>query len=48
MYRSKLNRDLETSFGVHDLPLLEVASRGRKPGVRYGLSLDRERIRVVL
>ncbi|MDO8724305.1 MAG: CRISPR-associated ring nuclease Csm6 [Syntrophales bacterium] len=48
MYRSKLNRDLERSFGAHDLQALEVASRGRKPGARYGLALDRERIRVVM
>jgi CRISPR-associated protein (TIGR02584 family) len=48
MYRSKLNRDLEASFGAHDLHSLEIASRGRKPGVRYGLALDRERIRVVM
>ncbi len=48
MYRSKLNRDLKTSFGAHDLHILEIASRGCKPGVRYGLALDRERIRVVI
>lgn len=47
-YRSKIKRILEQGFGAHELKHLEIASVGRRPGVRYGISLDRARIRIVI
>ncbi len=46
-YRSKINRDLRRGFGgmaIHDL---EIASYGERPDTRYGLRLDKERIRII-
>jgi hypothetical protein len=43
-YKSKIRREL---FGPYELKYLEIASKGRSPGVRYGIGLERERIRVV-
>jgi CRISPR-associated protein Csx14 len=47
-YRSKIARILEKAFGAHEMKNICIDSRGRKPGVRYGLAIGRERIRVVL
>jgi len=47
-YRSKIARVLEKSFGAHEMKHIDIESRGRKPGVRYGLALDRERISIIL
>ncbi len=46
-YKAKIRRDLERGFGSYELKHLEITSQGRRPGVRYGIPLDRERIRVV-
>jgi CRISPR-associated protein (TIGR02584 family) len=47
-YKSKIRSDLEKGFGAHEMKQLEIISRGHRPRVRYGISLDRARIRVVL
>lgn len=47
-YKAKIRKELERAFGGQAADELEIASRGRRPGVRYGIALDRERIRVVL
>lgn len=47
-YKAKIRRDLEKGFGGHELKHLEILSRGKKPGVRYGIPLERGRIRVVV
>lgn len=47
-YKAKIRRDLEKGFGAHELKHLEIVSKGKKPGVRYGIPLERGRIRVVL
>lgn len=45
--RSKLNRRLLNSFGAVEKEYLELTSRGIKPGVRYGLQLEPEKIQLV-
>jgi CRISPR-associated protein Csx14 len=47
-YKAKIRRDLEKGFGAHELKHLEIVSRGKKPGVRYGIPLERGRIRIVM
>lgn len=47
-YKAKIRRDLEKGFGAHELKHLEILSIGKKPGVRYGIPLDRTKIRVVM
>lgn len=46
-YRSKINSALVQSFGTGEATLLAIESCGRNPS-RYGIPLDRERIRVVM
>lgn len=47
-YKSKIRRDLERAFGPYEMPRLEIASSGRRPGLRYGIPLERGRLRVIL
>lgn len=47
-YRNKINRDIENSFGASEARHLQITSHGRRPGVRYGMSLESERIRIVI
>lgn len=47
-YRSKLNRVLRTTYGEYEARRLQIGSVGPRPGVRYGIGLERERIRVVM
>jgi CRISPR-associated protein Csx14 len=47
-YRSKIKAELERAFGSGEAGKIAIATHGRKPGVRYGIPLDRERIRVVV
>jgi len=46
-YRSKINKDLLKGFGTMAMHDLEIASHGKRPDTRYGLRLDKERIRIV-
>ena len=46
-YKSKIQRDLEKTFGIYALRELGIESVGMKPSVRYGLRIDRDRIKVV-
>jgi len=47
-YRSKIRRDIEKGFGLYALREIAIASEGRRPDTRYGIRIDRERIRIVL
>lgn len=47
-YRSRVNGALERAFGPDEAAKIAIAAHGRRPGVRYGIPLDRERIRVVV
>ena len=47
MYRSKINSAIMRGFGATETAMLSIESLGHKP-TRYGIPLDRERIRVVM
>lgn len=47
-YRSKLNRAIRSTFGEYEARLLQIGSFGPRPGVRYGIGMARELIRVVM
>jgi CRISPR-associated protein Csx14 len=47
-YKAKIRKDLERGFGLYALPELAIESVGRRPDTRYGLKIERERIRIVL
>jgi len=45
-YKSKIRRDLLTAFGQSRVAELEIAAIGSRPDTRYGIRLDRSRIRM--
>ncbi len=47
-YRAKIRKALERAFGPEGARQLELATTGRRPETRYGLRLERERIRMVM
>jgi CRISPR-associated protein (TIGR02584 family) len=47
-YRSKIRKDIERGFGIYALREIAIASVGARPDTRYGLRIDRKRIRVIL
>jgi len=47
-YRSRVNTALERAFGSGEAAKIAIVTHGKRPGVRYGIPLDRERIRVVV
>ena len=47
-YRSKISKGLEKGFGIYALSELTIDSVGKKPDTRYGIPIDKEKIRVVL
>lgn len=47
-YKSRLRRDLERTFGLYALADLAIESVGTRPDTRYGIKIDKGRIRVVL
>jgi len=46
--RTRINQDIEKAFGTADSKVLKIAAHGKRPGVRYGINLDRERIRIII
>lgn len=46
-YKSKINRSLEGRFGPYEARSLKIEGRGSRPETRYGISLDRGRIRLI-
>lgn len=46
-YRSKIRSDIEKGFGLYALREIAIASVGKRPDTRYGIRIDREKIRVV-
>ncbi len=46
-YVSKIRQDIGRAFGATAAQQLAVTSAGRKPGTRYGIGMDREKIRLV-
>ena len=47
-YKTKIKRDLEKGFGLYALPELAIESVGKKGGIRYGIGIEKSKIRVVL
>jgi len=45
-YKSKIRKDLLSAFGQSCLAELEISSCGSRPDTRYGILLDRNRIRM--
>lgn len=45
-YKSKIRKDILTAFGANHASDLEIASSGSRPDTRYGIRLDRRRIRI--
>jgi CRISPR-associated protein Csx14 len=45
-YKSKIRRDLLTAFGQGRIADLEISAIGTRPDTRYGIRLDRNRIRM--
>ena len=46
-YKTKIRNDLEKGFGLYALPEVAIESVGKKPATRYGIRIDKSRIRVV-
>ncbi len=47
-YRSKIQRDIEQGFGLEARREIAISSVGARPNKRYGIKIDREKIKVVL
>lgn len=47
-HKSKIKRQIEQGFGPHIAQQLEIASIGVRPDTRFGIRLDRKRMRLVL
>lgn len=46
-YKSKIREILRHGFGISALPEIAIEGIGAKPDTRYGLKIDRQRIRVI-
>lgn len=46
-YVSKIRKDLQNAFGAQAVERLAVEAVGKKPDTRYGIPMERERIRLV-
>lgn len=46
-YRTKINREIINRFGAQEGARLQIEACGERPGVRYLLPLDRQRIKVI-
>ncbi len=47
-YKGKIRKELERGFGAYATPQLAIEAVGHRPDTRYGITLDREKIRIVL
>ena len=45
-YKSKIRRDLTTTFGQTQAPLLEISAIGHRPDTRYGIRLSRDLLHI--
>ncbi|MCX7817522.1 MAG: CRISPR-associated ring nuclease Csm6 [Syntrophales bacterium] len=46
-YKGKIRRDLEAAFGAHNAKSLIITGVGKKPDTRYGIPIDRNRIKII-
>ncbi len=47
-YKTKIRKDLARGFGLYSLEEISIISTGKKPDTKYGIRLDRDRIRIIL
>jgi len=47
-YVSKIRRDMQKAFGVQAADQLVVAAVGKRPDTRYGIKMDREKIKLIV
>ena len=46
-YKAKIRKDLERGFGLYALGELAIEPVGKKPDTRYGINMDKEKIRII-
>lgn len=46
-YKAKIRKDLERGFGLYALTDLAIESVGKRPDTRYGINIDKEKIRII-
>jgi CRISPR-associated protein (TIGR02584 family) len=47
-YKNKIKKDLEKGFGMHAAPELIITSVGDRPNTRYGLPIEKHRLKVIM
>ncbi|MBF0226053.1 MAG: TIGR02584 family CRISPR-associated protein [Desulfobacterales bacterium] len=47
-YKSRINKEIQQKFGSNAIKELEISSVGQRPNTRYGISIDKNRIEIVL
>ncbi|MEW6614997.1 MAG: CRISPR-associated ring nuclease Csm6 [Thermodesulfobacteriota bacterium] len=47
-YKTKIREDLQKGFGLYALPEIAIESVGKKGETRYGIGIDRDKIRIIL
>ncbi|MEA3487050.1 MAG: CRISPR-associated ring nuclease Csm6, partial [Thermodesulfobacteriota bacterium] len=45
-YKAKIRKDIQTGFGLYAIHDLAIESTGKRPDTRYGIKIDRDRIRI--
>ena len=46
-YKSKIRDDLKKGFGLYAIPELAIESVGNRPDTKYGIKIDRDKIRII-
>jgi CRISPR-associated protein Csx14 len=46
-YKAKIRKDIETGFGLYAIHDLAIESTGKRPDTKYGIKIDRDKIRVI-
>ena len=46
-YKSKIKTKIKNTFGPYLLPKLEITSVGRRPDTKYGIALDKNRVKII-
>jgi len=47
MYKGKIKTQLRKVFGPYALKIIEIASEGIRPSVKYGIMIDKDRLEIV-
>jgi CRISPR-associated protein (TIGR02584 family) len=48
MYKGKIKKDILSRFGPYALKDLKISPVGKRPNTRYGISMDRDKIELIL